>query len=395
MLQNILMFILGAFVFAAGVLLVGETLYSAIRTFVLPRSAPDALTRFWFRRIRWCFGVRLKHVTDFERTDSILALYAPVTLVSMPFVWLCLVMFGYTAIYWALGALPTGAERFSIEAVLYALRLSGSSMLTLGVLSQDGAGFALLMFSEAAIGLILVALLIAYLPTLYSAFSKREALVSLLEVRTGAPPSPVEMFRRIFRFAGVDDLKVLWLEWELWFTELEETHTSLPTLAFFRSQQPTRSWITAAGIVLDAAALQLSAMDLEDDGRAALTIRAGFLALRRISDFFGIRYDADPQPTDKISVTRAEFDAVYDELAALELFKMQPDREQAWRDFAGWRVNYDVPLVALAELVVAPYAPWSSDRGIRRHQPRLFERLRAKKAAHRQEAVTETQAVEG
>jgi len=39
-----------------------------------------------------------------------------------------------------------------------------------------------------------------------------------------------------------------------------------------------------------------------------------------------------------------------------------PDQDQAWRDFAGWRVNYDQVLIELAELVMAPPAPWSSDR---------------------------------
>ena len=43
---------------------------------------------------------------------------------------------------------------------------------------------------------------------------------------------------------------------------------------------------------------------------------------------------------------------------------LRADRDQAWRDFAGWRVNYDIPLVTLAGLLVAPYAPWSSDRSI-------------------------------
>jgi len=38
------------------------------------------------------------------------------------------------------------------------------------------------------------------------------------------------------------------------------------------------------------------------------------------------------------------------------------DRDQAWRDFAGWRVNYDAVLVGLCDLVMAPPAPWSSDR---------------------------------
>ena len=43
---------------------------------------------------------------------------------------------------------------------------------------------------------------------------------------------------------------------------------------------------------------------------------------------------------------------------------LKADRDQAWRDFAGWRVNYDSVLVPLAGLVMAPYAPWSSDRSL-------------------------------
>jgi hypothetical protein len=38
------------------------------------------------------------------------------------------------------------------------------------------------------------------------------------------------------------------------------------------------------------------------------------------------------------------------------------DLDQAWVDFAGWRVNYDEPLLRLCALVAAPAAPWSSDR---------------------------------
>ena len=39
---------------------------------------------------------------------------------------------------------------------------------------------------------------------------------------------------------------------------------------------------------------------------------------------------------------------------------LKADLEQAWRDFAGWRVNYDRVLLALAALTMAPDAPWSS-----------------------------------
>ncbi len=142
---------------------------------------------------------------------------------------------------------------------------------------------------------------------------------------------------------------------------MDETHTSLAALSFFRSPQPNRSWVTAAGAVLDAAALQASTLDLPRDVNAEVCIRAGYVALRHIADFFGIRYDPNPSPTDPISVTRAEYDEVYDTLKA-EGIALKLDRDQAWRDFAGWRVNYDTVLLAMAGLTMAPYAQWSSDR---------------------------------
>jgi hypothetical protein len=60
-------------------------------------------------------------------------------------------------------------------------------------------------------------------------------------------------------------------------------------------------------------------------------------------------------------VERQEFDEVLNQLAAAGL-PIKTDREQAWRDFAGWRVNYDRVLILLCGLVMAPRAPWSSDR---------------------------------
>jgi hypothetical protein len=80
----------------------------------------------------------------------------------------------------------------------------------------------------------------------------------------------------------------------------------------------------------------------------------------------------DPAPDDPISITRAEFDEVWDHLAAIGI-ELKPDRNQAWRDFAGWRVNYDTVLLALADVTVAAYAPWTSDRSLpSRDRPRLW-----------------------
>ena len=61
------------------------------------------------------------------------------------------------------------------------------------------------------------------------------------------------------------------------------------------------------------------------------------------------------------STSDLEFDAAYDHMLAAGV-PMKPDREAAWVSFNGWRINYDAVLLQLASLVMAPYAPWSSDR---------------------------------
>jgi hypothetical protein len=161
----------------------------------------------------------------------------------------------------------------------------------------------------------------------------------------------------------------VWRPWLDWFVDIEETHTSFTGLPFFRSPQPERSWIIAAGVVLDTASIYASTLDVARSPSAELCVRGGYLALRRIADLYGIPYDPSPSPGDPISISREEYDAVYDHLAAAGL-PLRGDRDQAWRDFSGWRVNYDTVLVIMAGFVMAPYAPWISDRSpALRHRP--------------------------
>jgi hypothetical protein len=345
--------VIDAIVFVWGAALVVATIGSAIRTVVLPRAIPARLGSVVFVTMRRLFELRMRRVTSYDERDRIMAPYAPLSLFVLAFTWLVIVFAGYTAMFWAL---REGSIREDLTS-------SGSALFTLGFESPDSLPTTALAFTEAAIGLTLVALLITYLPSLYAAFSARESEVALLEVRAGAPPSGVAMIERFARISWVGGLSSVWGRWERWFVDLEESHTSFPALVFFRSPQPLQSWVTASGAVLDAAALHSSTLT-EHDPDAMLCIRAGYIALRRIAGFFGIPYDDDPNPDDPISITREEYDEAYDRLARAGV-ELKPDRDQAWRDFVGWRVNYDQVLLALAALVMAPYAPWSSDRSSR------------------------------
>ena len=339
-------------IFLVGLVTVLLTLSSALSTFVLPRAARSQLNRIVFGLLRRLFDFILHFARTYPRKDGIMAYYAPIGLMLLVPTWYVLIMLGFAAMYWAMG----------VGDFFAALRLSGSSLLTLGFELNSAFPVTLFEFFEAMLGLILVALLIAYLPTLYSAFSRREQVVNMLEVRAGSPPSALEMLLRFHRNQGLEKLADYWKVWEAWFADVEESHTTLPALIFFRSPRAENSWVTAAGAVLDAAAITLSAVDIPYDVSAALSIRAGFLAFRRIAAYFDIPSPQDPHyPDTPICVERAEFDEVLDKLAEAGV-PLKENREQAWRDFAGWRVNYDRALILLCGLVMAPKAPWSSDR---------------------------------
>jgi len=216
-------------VFLLGSYLVVMTLSAAVLTFVLPRSANVRLTRWIVRSLYLPFRWRANRSRTYEDRDRVMALFGPLMLLAQPVVWVVIVLLGYMGMYWAIG--PTD---WSV-----AFRLSGASVLTLGSASASGLLSSLLTFTEAAIGLGLIALLIAYLPAIYSAFSRRETAVAMLEIRAGSPPSATTLIERAHRLGRLDRLNELWLNWEFWFTEIEETHTSLSALVFFRSPRAT------------------------------------------------------------------------------------------------------------------------------------------------------------
>jgi hypothetical protein len=357
-------------VLAIGAVIVFVVVRSAIRTFLLPRPVLDPIPSLVFRLSRRVFDWLVGFQSTYEGRDRIMANFVPVSLMILVPTLLFIMHLGFTLVFWG----AKGDEPYQ------SFLISGSSLLTLGSTPPTTPIEVLLSYTEAIIGLTLTAIVIAYFPTMYGAFSQREVLVRQLETRAGSPPSAVYFFELAYPL-GRMDLRDFWREWELWFAQIDETHTSLGPLSFFRSSQPHHHWITAAGTVLDAASLYQAVLAYPPDPGAALCIRAGYLALRHISDLFSVPYQPDPHfPRNSISISRLEFDQACDRLARAGL-PLKADRDQAWTDFAGWRVNYDQTLLGLCTLLMAPEAPWSSDRMPAYRPLPLLSLLRKPKAA--------------
>lgn len=352
--------------FAVGLVLILTVVDAALRSLVLPRGSVVALTRVIWVCTRRVFNLIAGWSDTYEGRDRVMALYAPFTLLVMPIVWLGMILAGFMFMFRALG----------VSSWRTAFVESGSSLFTLGFVRPTDAAASALAFFEAAFGLGIVALFVAYLPSIYNAFSRREVLVALLSARAGTPPSAIEFLIRVNTIGELEKLDAVWGRWQEWFAEVEETHTSQASLVFFRSPTPDRSWITASGVTLDAASLMNSTIDVPWSSQAALCVRAGYSSLRAIADFYGIPYDPDPQQTDPTSIAREEFDDACRQLAEAGV-PLKPDLDKAWVDFNGWRVNYDAVLIGLASLTMAPYALWSSDRSLRLRMPPITRRRRA------------------
>ncbi len=255
------------------------------------------------------------------------------------------------------------ADPLALTATTFptALREAGSSLFTLGFASQPTTAATAVDFAAAATGLLVVALQVAYLPVLYSAFSRREVLVTTLQSRAGSPAWGPEILARHQLVGIVDNLPAFYADWEAWAAEVAESHANYPVLLRFRSPHPLRSWVFALLAVLDSAALYHAFAGDEAPSETRLCLRQGFTALRDIADVVGVPYEADPNPDAPLRLSYDEFLVGVARLEGVG-FPMTRNAEEAWRHFRGWRNNYERLAYDVAELIAAPPAPWSGAR---------------------------------
>jgi hypothetical protein len=338
-----------AVLLAGIVVLVGDA-YSVLTVLIVPRAAtsrltyPMVLTRALFRRAAML-------ARTYAAQDRILSLSEPVALIVLLTTWLTMAVLGFTLVNWGIGSQPfTGA--FS-EA--------GSSVFTLGFALSHTEGSRVIDFVAAGTGMVLVALQIAYLPTLYAAYNRRETLVTLLESRAGAPAWGPELLIRHQLVGTVDNLATLFAEWERWAADVAESHSTYPSLLYLRSPRSQNSWIVSLVAVMDAAALLLAIDPEHAPSEARMCIRMGFTCLRDIAHATRIPYDPDPQPDDPILLGREQFVEARGRLLATG-FSTSRSVEEAWAHFRGWRVNYEAVGYAVASRFNAPPAMWSGPR---------------------------------
>src|SRR6266545_2521367 len=323
---------------------------SVLQTLVTPGGRVARLFRTVDKLIDAAFRMAGHSLPHYGQRYRILAFQAPLVLAVTLISWLASYLVAYGLVLWpATGNLAA------------AFRESGSSLFTLGFASTRGGGPTVIDFVAGATGLIVVALQIAYLPALYSAFNRRETEVTLIAVRAGLPAWGPELLARSRYTITTDELPEFYRQWERWAADVAESHSSYPILLRFRSPHPKASWLLALLSVMDSAALWAALSPRGVPIQARLCLTMGFRCLRQLATTLGIPYEEDPRPDSGIALSRQEYDQGIARLQQVG-FPMTRTPDEAWPHFKGWRVNYESIAYRLAWAIDAIPAAWSGPR---------------------------------
>ncbi len=248
-------------------------LLDAFETVVLPRrvSRRLRLTRFIFVPAWKLYCGWLRHIPPGSKRETWLSYFGPGSTIMLLAVWAIGLIVGFGLLFWGMGSgLTTSGGTPVLATDLY---LSATTFFTVGIgdVVPRSAAARVATIVEAGIGLSFLALVISYLPVLYQTFSQREVRITLLDAWAGAPPSAVELLRRLGEHDHLAALGPFLEKWEEWAAELINSHIAYPVLCYFRSEHDNQSWLASLTTILDACAVIMAGVDEVRSRGAALT----------------------------------------------------------------------------------------------------------------------------
>lgn len=343
-----------ALAFAAGLVCLFIVLLDAFQTIILPRRATGRfrLTRLFYvvTWAPWAFVVR--RVRTPRKREAAFSYFGPLSLILLLVVWAAGLTLGFGLLYFALGS--PFHDTLAGRGFMPDLYVSGTTVFTLGMgdVTPLSAGTRALVILEAGTGLGFLAVIMGYFPVLYSAFSRREASISLLDARAGSPPTAAELMRRHSYEGSAPALSALLLEWERWSAELLESHISYPLLCYFRSQHSNQSWIAALTAMLDTSALLIAGVQGHEARQAQLTFamaRHAVVDLAQIFRLEPVMHGADRLPPER-------YEQLYTLLCHSGVRVCRDGRSvERLREL---RVMYEGYAQALSEYLAMPLPPW-------------------------------------
>ena len=337
-----------------GVAVIVLILLDAFETVVLPRRVTRhfRLTA-WFYRNVWRPWARLAgHIQSPARREAVLGYFGPLSLIFLLVLWATGLIVGFALLQYGTGQhLQFVGQVNSLWILLYH---SGETFFTLGygdIVPTTSTARALAVF-EAGMGFAFLGVVIGYLPTIYSAFSRREIEISLLDARAGSPPTVAELLARFGSCPRQSVLDDILRDWERWSAEILESHLSYPVLSFFRSQHNNQSWLATLTTILDTCAMVIAGVDGIHNEQARLTFAVARHAVVDLAQVVNAHYD--PKDPDRLP---------HEELTRLREYLAQSDlqigtKEEFVEKLARLRSLYEPYALAIGRNLFLSVPPW-------------------------------------
>jgi hypothetical protein len=343
----------------AGVVCLLIVFVDAFQTIILPRRATGRfrLTRIFYIATWTPWRFLARRLRNPRRRETAFSFYGPLSLIFLLSVWASMMVVGFGLLYYALGSPfhDAAAERPDFRSDLY---VSGTTIFTLGLgdVTPQNRWSRALVILESGTGLGFLAVVMGYFPVLYSAFSRREVSISLLDARAGSPPTAAELMRRHSSEGADRALAVLLIEWERWSAELLESHISYPQLCYFRSQHTSQSWLGALTSILDTSALLIAGVRGHEARQAQLTFAMARHAIVDLAQVFSLRPVNDAP--DRLPPER--YEQLYNLLCQSGV-KVCRDGQSIER-LRELRILYEGHAKALSNYLQMALPPWIADR---------------------------------
>ncbi len=340
-----------------GILCVAGVLLDAFQTIILPRRAAGRfrITRIFylFTWAPWVFVAgRLHHP---RKRETAFSYYGPLSLILLLVVWAGVMVLGFALVFYGIGTpFHDTLRHFEFSSALY---VSGTTLFTLGLgdVTPQSALARGLVILESGTGLGFLAVVMGYFPVLYSAFSRREVSIALLDARAGSPPTAAELLRRHADSGAENALSVLLVEWERWSAELLESHISYPLLCYFRSQHSNQSWISALTSILDTSALLIAGVRGHEARQAQLTFaiaRHAMVDLSQTLSLEPVRNGPDRLPPES-------YQKLYEMLCQSGVSMCRDG--SSYERIQAMRALYEGHAEALSRYLCMPLPPWFAD----------------------------------
>jgi hypothetical protein len=340
-----------------GVILIFVILLDSFETIVLPRR----VSRRFFRPSRlfyastWVLWSSIaRKMRPGNRREFYLSYFGPLSLLFMLVIWAAALILAFALIQWGL-SLPLNVPAKEVTFGTY-LYMSGTTFVTLGLgdVTPMAGLDRFLVFTEAGIGFLFLALIISYVPVIYQAFSRREVNITLLDARAGSPSSATEFLRRQYRDQRIEEIVQFMREWERWCAEVLESHLSYPVLTYYRSQHERQSWLAALTTILDTCALLIIGFE----GISAPTVRYTFAIARHAAVDLAQVYGTPPLDSKLSRLSTADFARMRNALAEVGL--VLDHGEDAEERLYNIRRSYEPFVNALADHLLLSLPPWIS-----------------------------------